>query len=311
MLYLVTNPASKSGKGKNIYEALKTEMNHQHVVYESFFTDKKQGAYPCVDTILSQLNDTHDSNSVIGVLGGDGTLNEVLNALPDDQDICISYLPTGSSNDFARSLKITPDQSSFINNYRQKNIKKVDIGQLTNLSSKKESRRKFAVSCGIGLDAAVCKETNTSKVKNILNVLHLGKLSYVAIALKQIFTARQTECEITLADGSIHKFSRVLFIVTMIHPYEGGGIMMAPMADCHDGQFDIMVVSNIHRIQALYLLPLAFIGKHTKAKEITFLQSESVTIKTSDKLTAHTDGEYAGDLDYIHLECKKDGMSYL
>ena len=186
-----------------------------------------------------------------------------------------------------------------------------DLGLLTDETSPAKKKRAFAVSCGIGLDAAVCKETNNSVIKDILNRFHLGKLSYVAIAVKQILSARQTSCDITLADQSCHHFEKVLFIVTMIQPYEGGGIKMAPMADGNDGLFDVMVVSNLHPLRAFYLLPMAFFGKHVNSRCVHFFKTESLTIHTKDAMTVHVDGEYAGELNQIQLNCKKNMLSFI
>ena len=304
-----------------------------------------------------------DEADVVIVLGGDGTVNETVNALYPRTDVAIAYLPTGSSNDLARALEVSPDPIEFVKHYRvwltknkimdtetktssgivsytdisinkdiNKDIKKginkntdkdtdnniditkdkhTDLGLLTDETSPAKKKRAFAVSCGIGLDAAVCKETNNSVIKDLLNRFHLGKLSYVTIAVKQILSARQTSCDITLADQSCHHFEKVLFIVTMIQPYEGGGIKMAPMADGNDGLFDVMVVSNLHPLRAFYLLPMAFFGKHIHSRCVHFFKTESLTIHTKDAMTVHVDGEYAGELNQIQLNCKKNMLSFI
>ena len=363
MLYIVVNPASKSGLGRKRFELLKHEFNKNHIVYEVFFTEKKFGAGKCVKTILERIDRDKTKNPVIAVLGGDGTVNETVNALYPRTDVAIAYLPTGSSNDLARALEVSPDPIEFVKHYRvwltknknrdtetktssgivsytdigiNKDIKKginkntdentdkdtdnniditkdkhTDLGLLTDETSPAKKKRAFAVSCGIGLDAAVCKETNNSVIKDLLNRFHLGKLSYVTIAVKQILSARQTSCDITLADQSCHHFEKVLFIVTMIQPYEGGGIKMAPMADGNDGLFDVMVVSNLHPLRAFYLLPMAFFGKHIHSRCVHFFKTESLTIHTKDAMTVHVDGEYAGELNQIQLNCKKNMLSFI
>lgn len=327
MLYIIVNPASKSGLGRKRFELLKNEFNKNHIVYEVFFTEKKFGAGKCVKTILERIDRDKTKNPVIAVLGGDGTVNETVNALYPRTDVAIAYLPTGSSNDLARALEVSPDPVEFVKQYRiwmnkNKNTNKVidtdkdmilnqDLGLLTDETSPAKKKRAFAVSCGIGLDAAVCKETNNSVIKDILNRFHLGKLSYVAIAVKQILSAKQTSCDISLADQSSHHFEKVLFIVTMIQPYEGGGIKMAPMADGNDGLFDVMVVSNLHPLRAFYLLPIAFFGKHVNSRCVHFFKTESLTIHTKDAMTVHVDGEYAGELNQIQLNCKKNMLSFI
>ncbi len=315
MLYIIVNPASKSGLGRKRFELLKNEFNKNHIVYEVFFTEKKFGAGKCVKTILERIDRDKTDNPVIAVLGGDGTVNETVNALYPRTDVTIAYLPTGSSNDLARALEISPDPVEFVKQYRAWQTKNrnrdTDLGMLTDETSPAKKKRAFAVSCGIGLDAAVCKETNCSVVKDILNRFHLGKLSYVAVAVKQIISAKQTSCDITLADQSSHHFEKVLFIVTIIHPYEGGGIKMAPMADGNDGLFDVMVVSGLHPLRAFYLLPMAFFGKHVNSRCVHFFKTESLTIHTKDAMTVHVDGEYAGELKQIQLNCQKNMLSFI
>lgn len=311
MLYLIVNPASKSGRGQKIFNELKAELNQNHIVYEAFLTDKRYGAEKCVKSIVERLERYQMTNPVIGVLGGDGTINEVINFFPETQSVSILYLPTGSSNDLARALHISTDIKAFILRYRAKEKKQTDIGLLTDPSSKAGTKRLFSVSCGIGIDAATCTNANNSFVKNFMNRIYLGKLSYAAIFIKQIFNAPEASCDITVSGGKSFHFEKVLFIVTMIHPYEGGGVKMTPMADGTDGYFDIMVISDLKRWQLLYLLPLAFFGKHTKAKAVHFFRTKSVTIQTSESLVVHTDGEYFATTDHISMECKKDGLNYI
>ena len=105
MLYIIVNPASKSGLGRKRFALLKNEFNKNHIVYEVFFTEKKYGAGKCIKTILERIDRDKTKNPVIAVLCGDGTINETINALYPRTDVTIAYLPTGSSNDLALQIK--------------------------------------------------------------------------------------------------------------------------------------------------------------------------------------------------------------
>lgn len=324
MFYIIVNPASKTGLGKQRFEELKAHLNANHFVYKVFFTDKKYGATKCVEQFVELMKsdiehhtliDDKNPDPVLAVLGGDGTMNEVVTALckakktePLLHDISIAYLPTGSSNDLARSLKLTADIDEFLKRFKSHTRKHTDLGHITKT---KGSKKSFAVSCGMGVDAAVCKEALDSPIKTVLNRLHLGKLTYAVIALKQIFASPMSTLDVTLDDGTVQHFDNTLFAVAMIQPYEGGGIMMTPKADCNDGMFDLLVVANLKRWQALYLLPLAFFGKHEKSKAMHFIKSKSLHLKSGTPLVVHADGEYCGTLDEITLECEKDGLTYI
>lgn len=320
MLHIIVNPASKSGLGKEKWELLKRELNEHSIVYQVYFTKKKTGAAGCVSAILETLSKSATDNSstradkhLICVLGGDGTMNEVTNALyltkPNaGKEFALAYLPTGSSNDLARALHITPSYEDFISRVKKGDVQSIDTGLMTTPSGK---QRRFCVSCGIGLDAATCKEALSSKLKDTLNRIGLGKLTYAGIAIKQLISAPVTDCDIILADGSVHHLEKFLFGVAMVHPYEGGGIKFAPIADCTDGEFDICIVAGLRKWRALYLLPLAFFGKHVGKKSVYMFKSSSVTFRTGTPLVVHTDGEYAGTRQEITLTCQHNNLNYL
>lgn len=306
MLYVIVNPASKSGMGKRKWETFKEKLNQNSIVYEVFFTDKKYGATKCTREALEKMDS--GSKDILCVLGGDGTVNETINALPATEKIALAYLPTGSSNDLARALHLDSSPDGLIRRIKKQEGRITDSGTL--LTDLRRSRR-FCVSCGIGLDAAVCKEALDSKLKNALNRLGLGKLTYAGIALKQLISAPVCNCDITFEDGSTQHFDKLLFAVSMLHPYEGGGIRMAPMADCRDGLLDVLVVAGLKKWRALYLLPLAFFGLHTKAGHVYFFKSRQLTIKTDVPLIVHADGEYCGKQQKITLSCQKNGLNFI
>lgn len=307
MLYIIVNPASKSGLGQKRWEAFQEELNRSSVVYEVFFTKKDSGASECVASILkNSLNSK--AETIICVLGGDGTINEVVNATAGVTQIVLAYLPTGSSNDLARALGLTASPKEFLTRIKERKVCYSDLGTF---SAPPNHRRHFCVSCGIGLDAAVCREALNSPLKDALNHIGLGKLTYAGIALKQLIKAPMSDCIVTLSDGTTRHFSKFLFGAALIHPYEGGGIKMAPMADCHDGSFDLLIVAGLRKWQALYLLPLAFFGRHVHSRNVFFFKCSYVKIKTKAPLIVHADGEFCGSRQEITLSCQKDHLKYI
>lgn len=306
MLYIIVNPASKSGLGRRKWETFKEKLNQNSIVYEVFFTDKQNGAALCAKEISKKIRP--DSPDILCVLGGDGTINEVFNAFDGTTEIPLAYLPTGSSNDLARSLNIVASPDQLIRQIKKPTIHTADAGTLLTGPGKK---RRFCVSCGIGLDAAVSREALDSKLKDVLNRISLGKLTYAGIALKQLISAPSCGCNVSFEDGATKHFDRLLFAVSMVQPYEGGGIKMAPMADCHDGLFDVMIVAGFKKWRALYLLPLAFFGLHTKARNVYFYKVRQLTIETDVPLIVHADGEYCGKHQKIALSCQKNGLKFI
>lgn len=302
MLYFIVNPSSKSGRGLKIFRMLEKEMNRRHIVYQVYMTSKKRSAKDCADAFKKNAK----SPSLLCVLGGDGTYNEVINATSSLKDLTYAFLPTGSSNDLCRALQISGDIGSFMHRISQKHRDRIDLGTLSVSGHK---TRRFAVSCGIGYDAAVCKEALNSPIKKKLNALRLGKFSYGIIAVRKIFDLKPTNAKITFSDGTATTFHDVLFVTGFIHPYEGGGIKMAPGADARDGALDLMVVAGMPKWKLFYLLPLAFFGLHTGSEYVHFYNVTGCTIETDEPQVVHADGEYCGMQRSIRLGCIKEGLT--
>ncbi len=154
-----------------------------------------------------------------------------------------------------------------------------------------EKQYRFAVSAGIGFDAAVCHQVNRSKLKKILNKVGLGKLTYLGVALNQMIREPICTSEILIDGKQKKRFERTFFAAVMNHPYEGGGFRFCPDARIDDGLLDVIVISGISKWKILFCLPTAFKGKHTKFRGIDLFQCREAAIHFEKAAPIHTDGE--------------------
>ena len=297
MYHVLINPTSKSGRGIKLWKILEPIFTERDIKYKMMYSE-----YPGhIVKIVAKLTDPLEGYGRINliVVGGDGTMNEVLQGIIDFDNIRIGYIPTGSSNDFARALKYPKDPVRQLESiFDCEEPYPVDIGLLTYLDAVDDSgnpvtiNRRFDVSCGIGFDAAVCEEAmHTDGIKGMLNKLKLGKLTYLAIALKHLLVRTGVSVTYTIDSQEPVKLSHFLFIAVMQNKYEGGGFMFCPEADCTDGLLDLCVVSVDSRAKVLLGIPLAFKGRHTMIKGIECKRASKVRIRTSGPLWVHTDGE--------------------
>ena len=271
--------------GEMIWRKLEPELGKKRISYTCYMTRKRNDARAAARRITSDGR-VH----TIVVLGGDGTVNETINGIADPGKVTLGYIPIGSSNDFARGLKIPKDPEKaleiILNPGR---VIQMDVGELEAAGRK----RRFAVSAGIGVDAAVCHEVCVSKWKAAFNRLGLGKLCYAAVALDRLRKDRPVEITAAAADGTVRTFEKTYFAAFMNLPYEGGGFKFCPDASPADGDLDVIIVHGLPVFKILCLLPLAFWGKHTKAKGVTIIRCRNIHIKSSRPLALHTDGEPA------------------
>lgn len=321
MYYIIVNPASKSGRGRKIWSGLEPVFLQNDIAYKVIFSKGKGHVTRIVAKLTAPDRLPADGSPVkLIILGGDGTVNEALQGISDFSRIRLGYIPTGSSNDLARDLDLPKNPQLILQTIlKGETVRTMDIGTLSYGSAADRAAassadeppaiRHFAVSCGIGFDAAVCQEALASRFKNTLNRLGLGKLTYLSIALKQLIAAKSVSCDIYLdhAEKPIH-LNRFLFTAFMIHRYEGGGFQFCPMADASDGILDLCTVGRIPKLIILFALPTAFWGKHYIFPPIRHYAASQVTLQTSAPLWVHTDGEVSRKSDCITVTCTKQQL---
>lgn len=284
MFHFIINPTAKSNLGVAIWNTIEEYLESIDFKYEKHFTHQKGDA----TSLAKELSGDTDEPKTIVVLGGDGTLGEVVNGLSNFQNITLSYIPIGSGNDFARGMGILADYLD-----RLKYIISTDKYQYIDYATihiGSESRR-FIVSSGIGFDASVCHEVNTSKVKKFFNKLHMSNFSYTFIALMQLFRIPYMNVHIKTDEGKVYNFKKLLLFSIHVQRFEGGGYMFCPMANPGDGYLDICIANKVSKLRALTIIPGIKFGKHVNKKGIHFLKGKEFQVKLDTSCFAHADGE--------------------
>lgn len=295
MYHFIVNPTSKTGLGEKYWERVKKVLEERNIEYKVIFS-KRVGH---VEEIVRKLNQKEREKKIhIVILGGDGTVNEAIQGIEDFSKVVISYIPTGSSNDLARDMGISRNPEEALESilkaeqecYMDMGLVHYDKAFLAGEEVQIPDRR-FMVGCGIGFDAAVCEESMHSKMKNVLNKIKLGKLTYLGIALKQLIQSEMIDGNIVLDDEKEIAVKRMYFSVAMVHRYEGGGFKFCPDAKTDDGLLDFCVASNASKLRVLRIIPTAFDGKHVRFKEIQMLRGKKAVIEVNKPLWVQTDGE--------------------
>ncbi|HHT57203.1 diacylglycerol/lipid kinase family protein [Herbinix luporum] len=299
MYHFLINPNSSSGKGIRYWQIIEKELEVQNISYTADFTQYEGHATELAEEICRKYKGIKN----IVVLGGDGTLNEVINGIDNYDEVFLGYIPSGSSNDLARSLKISKKPLKALSNVLKPNkFTYLDYGEIT--YHKKEAKsRKFICSSGTGYDASVCVEVQSSELKKKLNRFGAGKFVYLALAIKQLFKVDFLNSTILIDGIKKDHFKNVLLISGMIHPFEGGGLMMAPGADPRDGKLNVCLVHGMPRAIVMLLLPTIIFGKHIKLKTVKYFKCSSIEIISDREAAIHTDGETPAFSSHISIRC--------
>ena len=308
-LLFIVNPAAHSGEGYGLWKQAEAVLQERSIPYEVYFSEKRGD----VRQLAKRLTNVFEgAERFLIVLGGDGTLNEAIQGMQHFEQVRLGYIPTGSSNDLARDLKIGHDIRPLMKKLLDGGTEhRMDLGCVTWNADGKAQKRYFLVSCGIGYDAAVCQEALDSPMKDALNKLGLGKLTYLGIGLKQMLTLQYCRASIRLDGPEIIKAGKLLFAAGMIHRYEGGGFCFCPKADDQDGLLDLCVVNNVPRWKFPIIIPFALKGKHGGFKGVDQYRASRIEIRTSTPCWVQTDGEIPGKLDRIELTVEKQKLRFI
>lgn len=298
MLYFIVNEKSKSGNGTLIWKELRSYLNQQNIPYKAWTTEYKNHA-----TLLARkICQMNDSDIRMIVIGGDGTVHEAVNGITDFEKIRFAVIPNGSGNDFARGLKLSGTPMTCLKRIlHSSKEERIDLGKVT--WDDNGEYHLFAISSGIGMDALVCKNTDSSRLKKILNKLHLGKLSYLMITVYSLFSMETSGAVAHFDKEEPMTFRKMIFTAAMNFRAEGGGVPMAPRATARDGKLSICCVHKIPKWLTFFYLPLLAIAKHEHLPGVKITDCETLKLHLDQPMTLHADGEYLGDVTDVQYEC--------
>lgn len=298
MYHFIVNVHGGSGKAFLKWNKIRALLNEKHV---EFKVRVPQGVGDA-SRIAREISELPDEDIKIVVVGGDGTINEVLNGITDFSRVKLGLIPTGSGNDFTRGLKLprhNPKKALDIV-LNSKGDKKIDLGRSTVFST--GDSRIFGISSGFGLDAIVGTGINEAKIKKILNWLHLGKLSYAVLTIQTLFTMKTYEVSLSFDGEEPMKFNKLIFLAAMNFKAEGGGVPMSPKARGDDGELSVCMAAGVPKILTFFKFPLLCMGLHGKSKGFYLRNCKTLELRSNEKSILHTDGELVGNVDSVKFE---------
>lgn len=307
MYHFIVNIHGSSGKAFLKWNKIRSLLKVKKVEFK-VHVPQRVGHAMQIAREVSQL----DENDIrIVVVGGDGTINEVLNGITDFSRIKLGLIPTGSGNDFARGMKLPRhNQKKALDLIlKSKGDKKIDLGRSTVLST--NDSRIFGISSGFGLDAIVGTGLNEAKIKKILNWMHLGALGYVVLTVQTLFTMHTYSVSLKFDDAEPLSFNKLIFLAAMNFKAEGGGVPMCPHAKGDDGELSICLAAGVPKLLTFMLFPFLCMGLHFRMKGFYLRNCKTLVVQSNEKSILHTDGELVGNVDSIKFEVLPQKLTML
>jgi diacylglycerol kinase (ATP) len=268
---IIANKKARWGLNSSRCRRAETFLREHKFPFSSFATEYPGHAREIAAEAAIQKVDT------IVVLGGDGTLNEVINGVlvaGCPQIPRIAIIPSGSSNDFSKSLGIPQKLHKACRTIINGKTKYVDMGQA--------GGHYFCMASSVGLFAAVCAESYRMKGLS-------GALRYIAAAL-YVIRKMSSGWEMNVkADGRIFRGTYGVLLVSNTPRY--GGLFFTPQARSDDGLFDCLLIEMPGKLEALSLIPLTLRKALTSHKKVTMFQAKSLSVSLTPSAPLSNDGE--------------------
>jgi YegS/Rv2252/BmrU family lipid kinase len=279
---LVVNSNAGGGRPRKLLEGIERALRAWGVQYTVELTKGPGDA--------TKLAAASQSDVVISV-GGDGTVNEVLNGLRPG--VSLGIVPAGSGNDLIKSLPIPPSPMDALHTAVYGRPLKVDAGSVTcsvHSSNEKEpgvpaSSRLFLNGVGIGFDAEVAVR------KGEIPYL-TGTLVYVAAVLQTLGRYKSPLFKVNC--NGVSRESRQLLIAVGNGRCAGGGFYLTPEADPSDGELDVCLIGHVSIFTILRLMPRVMKGRHAGHPCVTFARTREISLESLTPFFVHADGEIAG-----------------
>lgn len=251
----IINPASgKTDYDKIKQNIMKTLENENYEIYETKAPKE-------ATEIASRFK--NEENTIVYSVGGDGTLNEVVNGIAKGK--CkLGIIHTGSGNDFYRTLKEAQTENV-----------RLDLGKVNG--------RYFINIASVGMDAETCN--NANKIKSKIK-LHS---SYYLALIHTFLTFKSKSLKLKI-DKNVYAGDYIIAAICN-GKYYGGGFKIAPVASFDDNQFDIYLVSKASKFKLIKILLALLKSEHEKYNEVRKYTGKNITITSENNLIVNIDGE--------------------
>ena len=282
MYVFIINPNAGNGRAIHIFEKLQKSAIFQQLESKYYYSEYEGHA----EEIAAALA-TEKGISRIIVIGGDGTIHEVMNGL-GQSSILVGFIPGGSGNDFARGVGIKGQPEDILQKIiDEENVIDYWLGDYIQ-DGKKE--RIFVNSIGFGFDAQTAHTANHSFYKRIFNNLRFATGSYIIAILQVLTKFKPMKLEISM-DGEKRIIDNCLLISIGNHPYYGGGMKIMPNAKVQPEKFSVLIVHSIPKWKVLALFLTVFTGKHEKINGVELLEAKHLRINSAEPIYTQVDGQ--------------------
>lgn len=285
---VVINPIAGGGRGKKVWQVMGPGLHAIFDNVEHRISNRVDDLASIARGLLEEEPDT------LLIIGGDGTLNHVLNGIIDEDrlinpQIKIAYFNTGCGGDFARQFpqqKVTEFLDRLIHNHYVKS----NVGKIT---LKNQLPRYFINIASCGLSGHVVLSAAKSTWMKKLG----GTINYLVHSLTGLISYNQSLVQIQVDDNPSFECSMLMMAVCN-GQYFGGSMHVAPMAKIDDNLLDVVIFRDFTKLDAFLKFRKIYSGSHLLDKNVHYVQAKKIIIEPMQnaQVAIEADGEYVNQL---------------
>jgi diacylglycerol kinase (ATP) len=276
----LVNPASANGKTGKRWPEIARAAQAAGLRGDAIFSERP-----------GQLADlgrqaVDEGASLLVVVGGDGTVHEVVNGIAGREGVELALIPRGTGWDFARTHEIPKRLGEALRIARDGSARAFDLGRATYNVEGREESAWFANIASVGMSGAVAAKANaTTKAFG-------AKTSYL-LALGVVF-ARWKNVHLRVRVDEESRDALMEDTIVAVGRYLAGGMKITPDAEPDDGLFDVLLIGDITKTELLRVMPKLYRGTHLPHPKGEVLRGSTVSIEADEPMPIQLDGEQPG-----------------
>jgi YegS/Rv2252/BmrU family lipid kinase len=287
--FLVVNPRSANGETGRRWLELSAKIGRELGGFDHAFT---QGPMDAARLCAQALKD--GAECVVAV-GGDGTINEVVNGF-FEQDVCLNpkaslgVIPRGTGGDFRKTFGWDAELQSALRRLQSTTSSALDVGALQYTTPEgRSAHRYFANICSFGVGGLVDQEVNRRSKR--LG----GKVSFALGSLRALLKYRDQKVRLWVDERPPEELE-ITSVAVANGKYFGGGMKVAPDANPCDGLFDVTIWSGFGLRDFVIKSRSIYDGSHVNHPGTRRLRCQRVRAETDGEVLLDVDGEQPGKL---------------
>ncbi|MBW1605436.1 diacylglycerol kinase family protein [Lactobacillus sp. Sy-1] len=294
---IIINPTADRGKSKQKWQSIKETLDAGKINYQYRITEYHNHARLITEQYTKDYSNNHQFNNVLLVIGGDGTLNQVIsgqkNAILQNhqlEEFPIALVPTGRNNNFALEMGIDRDWQRSLNHaLSSSNVLDVNIGFYLNNFNKRYHF--FLNNMGIGFESNLLSSKSKHRWKWIQN--HFKRIRRFWRILVNLYAIKEFPLYMSV-NGKRDQFARVVWVCIYNTPYFDNNKKLMPNANVKSPSLAVLIMENKNILLVTWAILLMFIGKRPHLKSVHQFECNSLKISIPSIEYGNIDNEELG-----------------